>query len=142
MLKKKISLLLATVMTFSVLSTGFSKEIVTHAETTITEEKQTYTDRVYLSDLQYSKASAYGTVKNDTNSSDVKIRLKVTGGYVTFNKGLFAHASSDIIYDVESQISKGFDTFMHHKVEKGMLNLSYLFQRIIKLGHLFKLLSL
>ena len=112
MLKKKISLLLATVMTFSVLSTGFSKEIVTHAETTITEEKQTYTDRVYLSDLQYSKASAYGTVKNDTNSSDVKIRLKVTGGYVTFNKGLFAHASSDIIYDVESQISKGFDTFI------------------------------
>jgi hypothetical protein len=112
MLKKKLSLLLATVMTVSVLSTGFSKEVVAHAETTITEEKQTYTDRVYLSDLEYSKASAYGTVKNDTNSSGANIRLKVNGGYVTFNKGLFAHASSDIIYDVESQISKGFDTFI------------------------------
>lgn len=114
MLKKKLSLLIITAMTVSVLSAGFSKELVVHAETTITTEevKQTYTDRVYLSDLEYMKASSYGTVKNDTNSSGAKIKLKVNDSYITFDKGLFAHASSDVIYDVESQISKGFDTFI------------------------------
>ena len=58
MIKKKLSLLLATVMTASVLSTGFSNEIVAYAETTTTtrESEQTYTDRTYLSDLKYTKA--------------------------------------------------------------------------------------
>ncbi|WP_416188334.1 NPCBM/NEW2 domain-containing protein [Clostridium perfringens] len=113
MIKKKLSLLLSMVMTVSVLLTGFSNEVVAHAEVTkITETKQSDIDRVYLSDLQYTKASAYGTIKNDTNSIGEKIRLKVNGGYLTFNKGLFAHASSDVIYDIESQIAKGFDTFV------------------------------
>ena len=78
MIKKKLCLLLATVMTTSVLTTGFSNEIVAHAETTTTTQaKQTYTDRAYLSDLKATKANVYGVVKNDTNSSGTKIRLKV-----------------------------------------------------------------
>ncbi|WP_283690921.1 hypothetical protein [Clostridium perfringens] len=72
MIKKKLSLLLSMVMTVSVLLTGFSNEVVAHAEVTkITETKQSDIDRVYLSDLQYTKASAYGTIKNDTNSIEI-----------------------------------------------------------------------
>ena len=114
MFKKKLSLLVVMAITVSVLSAGFSKELVVYAKTSTTMEevKQTYSDRVYLSDLDCIKASAYGTVKNDANSSGAKIKLKVNNSYITFKKGLFAHASSDVIYNVESQISEGFDTFI------------------------------
>lgn len=65
MFKKKLSLLVVMAITVSVLSAGFSKELVVYAKTSTTMEevKQTYSDRVYLSDLDCIKASAYGTVK-------------------------------------------------------------------------------
>ena len=86
MFKKKLSLLVVMAITVSVLSAGFSKELVVYAKTSTTMEevKQTYSDRVYLSDLDCIKASAYGTVKNDANSSGAKIKLKVNNSYITF----------------------------------------------------------
>ena len=112
MVKKKLTLLLATVMTTSVLSTGFSKEIVTYAETTTPEVKQTYTDRVYLSELGYEGTAWSGSIVMDKHSSGSNLKLKVNGAVETFNKGVYAHAESDLIYDVEDEINKGFNTFI------------------------------
>lgn len=105
MIKKKLSLLLATVMTSSVLTTGFSNAIIANAQTTtITQAQKSYNDRIYLSEKDMSNKS--GNVKKQT------VKLLVNGSPISFSNGIFAHAHSVVQYDVEESVEKGFDTFI------------------------------
>ncbi len=57
---------------------------------------------VYLSDLEYLPSSrvGWGNLLKDTTSANTKITLKQNGVNVTFDKGLWAHATSNVYYDL------------------------------------------
>ena len=70
---------------------------------------------VYLSDLDYlpSSRSGWGNILKDTTSASSKITLKQDGMNVTFDKGIWAHASSNVYYDLsEYQDYDYFTTFL------------------------------
>lgn len=73
-------------------------------------------DYLYLSDIAYDASSAapYGGIKVNKNVNGDLIALLVNGEKVTFQKGLGAHATSNIIYDVEAYTQEYpiLDTYM------------------------------
>lgn len=73
-------------------------------------ENQEY---IYLSDISYDttmSSTDYGTIKLDQNSSGNNISLVVNGSSMEFYKGIFAHATSTVVYDV-SAYSNEFTRF-------------------------------
>lgn len=63
----------------------------------------------YLTDSDYLfAASGYGAVLKDATSTGAKISLKVGGSYKEFNKGIWAHATSNVYYDLRSYKEEGF----------------------------------
>ena len=63
---------------------------------------------VYLSDLDYLNSSTvgYGNITKDKNPSGGTISLIVDGSTMNFGKGLGAHATSSLIYDIEAFSNK------------------------------------
>jgi len=59
---------------------------------------------VYLSDMpRMSKSyTRYGTILSDTTSSNTKISVKIGGTTTEFDKGIWAHATSDLYYDLHN----------------------------------------
>ena len=56
---------------------------------------------VYLSDIAYQSASiGWGVLHIDGNMSDSQISLYVDGNRLYFDKGLTAHATSTLVYDI------------------------------------------
>lgn len=56
---------------------------------------------VYLSDIEYSKASVgWGTLTFDKTQDNGGLTLKVNGYSTVFKKGIWAHATSTIEYDI------------------------------------------
>lgn len=69
------------------------------ANTAVDEE--TSSSSVYLSDISYESASVgWGVLHLDGNMSDSPISLYVDGNRMYFNKGVTAHASSTLIYNL------------------------------------------
>lgn len=68
-----------------------------------TETRQTG-KLTYLSDLPYmSKSSTkYGKILNDTTQNNTKITVKIGGAATSFDKGIWAHATSDVYYDLRN----------------------------------------
>lgn len=69
---------------------------------------------IYLSDVDPVRANVgYGTFLRDQASDGSKISLKHDGGTAVFDKGLWAHASSNLYYDLEAigAREKGYDYF-------------------------------
>ena len=56
----------------------------------------------YLSDTEWDKSSKSGwkELLKDTTSADSKISVKIEGAYYTFDRGIWAHATSTVIYDL------------------------------------------
>ncbi|MDY4252590.1 NPCBM/NEW2 domain-containing protein [Clostridium sp.] len=124
MLKKKLSLLLVMSMVVSVLSTGFGNTITAYAETTIatveTEEKNE--NYVWLSDLTWDSRSftRHNSIKKNLNPGDSKITLIVDGETIQFDKGIGAHATSSVIYDVSKLTDKYTKLHGYMGVDKSM----------------------
>jgi len=60
-------------------------------------------DFIYLSNLDYipSKSStAWGEIKKDETTDGNKITVRVEGGVYSFDKGMWAHAKSTLVYDL------------------------------------------
>lgn len=56
---------------------------------------------IYLSDIQYKSAKVgWGSITLDKTNSDTPITLILNGTQAIFKKGIFAHATSEIIYDL------------------------------------------
>lgn len=70
-------------------------------------------DVVYLSDIPYANAQVgWGSLTLDKNGvNNGGITLNVNGSATTFNKGIFAHATSTVDYDI-SQYSSEFSYFV------------------------------
>lgn len=66
---------------------------------------------VYLSDIEFNKAqTARGNIYRDKTSSKNTLSLKVEGNHVTFEKGIWAHATSTIEFDLSKY--KDYDYFI------------------------------
>ncbi|WP_195451344.1 NPCBM/NEW2 domain-containing protein [Anaeromassilibacillus sp. 1001302B_160321_C8] len=65
---------------------------------------------VYLSDLDFEPESysAYTAIQKDRSHENPKLELIVNGERTTFEKGLGAHATSEIYYNIEG---KGYEIF-------------------------------
>ena len=88
------------------------------------DQKQT-SQYIYLSDLNYLSQSAagWGNIQKDKNVDGGTITLLIDGEKTFFYKGLGAHATSHLIYDL-SQVDKEYSRFSsyvgvdHSKVGK------------------------
>ncbi len=70
---------------------------------------------VYLSDIDYIEREshvAWGQILKDVTSSGSKISVKVEGAYYTFDKGMWAHASSTLVYDLRAYSYKYFTAYV------------------------------
>ncbi|MDE5539298.1 MAG: NPCBM/NEW2 domain-containing protein, partial [Bacilli bacterium] len=66
---------------------------------------QTNKDYVYLSDIDYDakqSKTAHGSILKDITSAGSKITVKVDGMNLSFNKGMWAHATSTLVYDISA----------------------------------------
>jgi len=103
--KKVQSLVLAGMISANTLAPVgqiFADEIETKTIIrTISEEKSE--DQIYLSDIEYDKSkssTAYGSIGTDTVHNGNTITLIVDGETTEFKKGMGAHATSTLVYDV------------------------------------------
>lgn len=70
---------------------------------------------IYLSDLNpISKNVGWGSLLNDKDSSGNKITLKIENNWFSFDKGVWAHAKSTLVYDLSQYTEeyKYFDAFI------------------------------
>lgn len=76
-----------------------------------TQETPVATEEVYLSNLDYVKGKTFvgwGELKFDRNIEDGDIKLIVGGKPTKFDKGIGAHATSSVVYDI-SKYSNEFN---------------------------------
>lgn len=82
-----------------------------HAKDSIIINQSSNDQVVYLSDIPYSKATLeYGTIGLDKTSSNTALTLLLNGSTTTFKKGVWAHATSTVEYDI-SEYSKDYAYF-------------------------------
>ena len=70
---------------------------------------------VYLSDIDYianQSSVQWGSILKDTTSAGGKIAVKVENAYYTFEKGMWAHANSTLVYDISNYNYEYFTAFM------------------------------
>ena len=68
---------------------------------------------LYLSDIDYIASQSrpgWGDILKDQASNGAKISVKVEGAYYTYDKGMWAHATSTIVYDI-SEYKDDYDYF-------------------------------
>ena len=72
--------------------------------TTYSAETRATGKLIYLSDIPHMSKSTtkYGTILNDITSSNTKITVKIGGTATSFDKGIWAHATSDVYYDLRN----------------------------------------
>ncbi|MCI8777983.1 MAG: hypothetical protein HFI87_02400 [Bacilli bacterium] len=73
-------------------------------------------NEIYLSDIDYTSDSraGWGVIQKDKAGDGNKISAKVEGAYYTFDKGMWAHATSTLIYDISaySNVYKYFSAYV------------------------------
>ena len=75
-----------------------------------TEEGRTYlTDIDYVHDMSYTR---YDQIRYDEISGGAKISLKIENNAYTFDRGIWAHATSQVTYDISQYNYKYFTTFV------------------------------
>ena len=68
---------------------------------------------IYLSDIKYQSGKVgWGSLTLDKTSSNTEITLMLEGRQAVFKKGIFAHANSQVIYDISNYDYKYFTTFV------------------------------
>ncbi len=122
--KKKLEFLIPTLLILFILMCMFFPRMFTsHVTTNVNLENyavgSTITKNgdafVYLSDMEYIKnqsKTAWGSILKDTTSNGSKISVKVEGAYYTFDKGMWAHATSTLVYDITDYNYKYFTAFV------------------------------
>ena len=98
------------------LAPSMSKAEIANAETVKGNEKTAVNNvnendenSIYLSNIDYisNKSSAgWGSITKDANLNGQKIKLKVDGIELEFDKGITAHAPSKLVYDISDYSSE------------------------------------
>lgn len=80
----------------------------------ISSVKAEENNEIYLSDIPDDKRivtkSGWGNILKDKASDNSKLSVKVEGAYYTFDKGMWAHATSTLVYDI-SEYSNNYKYF-------------------------------
>lgn len=93
-LKSALSIILAMLMCLGMIPAVMATDEIVASD-------DTANSFVYLSDIDYISAKiGWGVLHRDGNMSDAKISLYVEGNRVYFDKGITAHASSTIVYNL------------------------------------------
>ena len=72
-----------------------------------------FNEYVYLSDLEEtSETVGYGTFTKDANLSGDKISVYQDGSKVTYDKGITAHAASEVVYDLTGLDAERFQAWV------------------------------
>lgn len=80
---------------------------------TIKREVEVVSDLKYLTDIKYKSAkSGWKRITKDVNTQNAPIILNSIYGKHTFKKGMIAHASSEIVYDVENKGYTNFESYI------------------------------
>ena len=80
---------------------------------TLNDSNQEDLDFIYLSDIEYDKSKTKASVQKDTNIAGGTITLIVDGEGVQFKKGIGAHATSTVVYDLRNYKDK-FSRFISY----------------------------
>ena len=105
--KKTLAVAIATVSTTTLIS-NHAEASFKHTSSDINllnNSNQSVKQYQYLSDIEYIKnlsSTGYGPIKLDQNLDGDKITLNVDGEVLEFNKGIAAHATSTVVFDVSS----------------------------------------
>ena len=77
-------------------------------------EQETNADFYYLSDIPYDPSSRSGwkELRLDKAGDDSLISVKIEGAYYSFQKGIWAHATSTVIYDLRNYDYDYFTAYM------------------------------
>ncbi len=82
-------------------------------EKIITKEVEVVSDLTYLSDISYKSAKVgWGKVSKDTNINGRSIVLYSMYGKDTFEKGIGAHAPSQVVYDIKNKGYTNFESYI------------------------------
>ena len=64
-------------------------------------EQQENPEFIYLSDIQYSSAQVgWGSIHINQTDNGGKFSVRIEGGNYSFDKGIWAHASSQVVYNL------------------------------------------
>ncbi len=105
--KKTLAVAIATVSTTTLIS-NHAEASFKHTSSDINllnNSNQSVKQYQYLSDIEYIKnlsSTGYGPIKLDQNLDGDKITLNVDGEVLEFSKGIAAHATSTVVFDVSS----------------------------------------
>ena len=110
--KRMLTGLLTMIMIVQVVFSAFVNDV----QTVWAAESNTEKNYYYISDLNYEAGkdmsyAGYGEIKKDQNIDGGTISLLIDGERVYFNKGMGAHAASQLTYDI-SKYSKDYTRFV------------------------------
>ncbi|WP_461809895.1 NPCBM/NEW2 domain-containing protein [Faecalimonas sp.] len=95
----------------SILFTGFHKENVAQAQEAVNQvtdaqQEQSYQYLSELDDVKNKTHIGYGNLIINGSTSGEKIHLRVDGEKIVLNKGIGAHATSTVVYDISKYSNK------------------------------------
>lgn len=121
MLKKKSFIMILLLFGLSLVFIGTGIELSSPVKNeniknqTIMYMNSNTDNSTYLSDIEYiadQSYTRYDKIRNDEVSGGNKITLKVENNIFTFNKGIWAHATSQVTYDISKYNYKYFTAFI------------------------------
>lgn len=83
--------------------------------TEVSTENRASNDFTYLSDIDYIASQSkpgWGSILKDTTSAGTKISVKVENAYYEFDKGMWAHAASTLVYDISEYNYEYFTAYV------------------------------
>ncbi len=98
---------------FKILMIGIATLLLTtYFNKVLAESEETNQDFCYLSDIQYvtsQSSTSWGQIHMDQAANGSKISVKVQDYWYEFDKGIWAHANSNLVYDLRNY--KQYDYF-------------------------------
>ena len=111
--KSKINVLFKIIFCFALLIIAFL--ITNISNKCFAANEQTDIGFCYLSDIPYDASkskSGWKELKMDKAGDDSLISVKIEGAYYSFEKGIWAHASSVVVYDLRNYDYDYFTAYM------------------------------
>ncbi len=111
--KSKINVLFKIIFCFALLLIAFL--ITNISNKCFAANEQTDIGFCYLSDIPYDASkskSGWKELKMDKAEDDSLISVKIEGAYYSFEKGIWAHASSVVVYDLRNYDYDYFTAYM------------------------------
>ena len=122
MKNNKLKMTIIVILSFMTLIMSFPSIFLMDTTEVLNTDVETYQyfnskaeEGIYLSDIEYIKNQSYtkyDQIRYDEVNDGSKITLKIENSAFSFNKGIWAHANSQVTYDISNYNYKYFTTFI------------------------------